>query len=360
MNKKGARYLQEFPMRLPVASLAIGVLLSGSAFAQYVISAHSGVVQSVDGSVYLNGQPVQQKFGQFPEIKENQEFRTEEGRAEILLTPGAFLRMGENSSIRMVSNKLTDTRVEVLSGSVMVECDDVQKNEAKDNVIMLLYHGNTMLLEKHGLYRVDADPSRFQVFEGEAVVKGESGQVTLKSGKQTALTGALMAENFDKKAADDLYLWSSQRSSYLAKASASSAMTLHNASGGSYSPWQFNPMFGMFTFVPYGGIAYSPFGYGFWSPYAAFNYFPYYGYPSGYGGYSGGRSVASFSARSGNASRLGSGSPASRGYSAPSGGFSGGGGQGFGGGGASMGGGGGASMGGGGGHMSGGGGAHGR
>jgi len=352
-----------------VASLAIGVLLSGSAFAQYVISAHSGVVQSVDGSAYLNGQPVQQKFGQFPEIKENQEFRTEEGRAEILLTPGAFLRMGENSSIRMVSNKLTDTRVELLSGSVMVECDEAQKNEAKDNVIMLLYKGNTMLLQKHGLYRVDADPSRFQVLEGEAIVKGESGQVTLKSGKQTGLNGVLMAENFDKKAADDLYLWSSQRSSYLAKASASSAMSLHN-SGGSYSPWQFNPMFGMFTYVPYGGIAYSPFGYGFWSPYAAFNYFPYYGYPSGYGGYYGGRSVASFSARSGNASRLGSGSPASRGYSAPGGMIGGGaasmgGGPGFGGG--SMGGGGGASMGSGGGasmgggaHMSGGGGGHGR
>jgi len=343
-------------MRLPVASLAIGVLLSGSAFAQYVISAHSGVVQSVDGAAYLNGQPVQQKFGQFPEIKENQEFRTEEGRAEILLTPGVFLRMGENSSIRMVSNKLTDTRIEVLTGSVMVECDDVQKNDAKDNVVMLLYKGNTMLLEKHGLYRVDADPARFQVYEGEAVVKGESGQVTLKSGKETSLAGVLMAENFDKKAADDLYLWSSQRSSYLAKASASSAMSLPNSSSGSYSPWQFNPMFGMFTFVPYGGIAYSPFGYGFWSPYAAFNYFPYYGYPAyGYGGYGGGGGRAtSFSPHSG--SRLGSGTPASRGYSVPSGIFAGGGGAPMGGGGFSGGGGGGAIGGGGGGHAGGGGG----
>jgi hypothetical protein len=359
-------------MRLPVASLAIGVLLSGSAFAQYVISAHSGVVQSVDGSVFLNGQPVQQKFGQFPEIKENQEFRTEEGRAEILLTPGAFLRMGENSSIRMVSNKLTDTRVEVLSGSVMVECDEVQKNEAKDNVIMLLYKGNTMLLQKHGLYRVDADPSRFQVLEGEAIVKGESGQVTLKSGKQTGLNGVLMAENFDKKAADDLYLWSSQRSSYLAKASASSAMSLHN-SGGSYSPWQFNPMFGMFTYVPYGGIAYSPFGWGFWSPYSVLNsyYSPLYGYGYGAGGYGRGAAGRAPSFTPSSTNRLGAGTPASRGYSAPGamiggGAASMGGGPGFGGGGASAGGGGGASvgggasMGGGGGAHIGGGGAHGR
>ena len=337
-------------MRLSVASLAIGLFLSGSAFAQYVISAHSGVVQSVDGSAYLNDQPVQPKFGQFPDIKENQEFRTEEGRAEILLTPGVFLRLGENSSIRMASNKLTDTRVEVLRGSVMVECDDVQKNDAKDNAIMLLYKDNSMLLVKHGLYRVDADPARFQVYDGEAIVKGNSGQVTLKSGKETALNGVLMAENFDKKAADDLYLWSSQRSSYLAKASASSAMTLRNAGGGSYSPWQFNPMFGMFTFVPYGGIAYSPFGWNFWSPYSVYN--SYYSPLYSYGGYGGGRGTTShgapsFSPYAGN--RLGSGNPASRGYSAPLGGLSGSGG------GVPAGGGGGAAMSGGGGSAGGGG-----
>ncbi len=99
-----------------------------------------------------------------------------------------------------------------------------------------------------------------------------------------------MAENFDKKAVDDLYLWSSQRSSYLAKANASSASTLRNSSsGGSYSPWQYNSMFGMFTYVPYGGMAYSPFGWGFYSPYSVFGS-PYYS-SYGYGGYGYGGSI---------------------------------------------------------------------
>src|SRR5579862_9800819 len=174
-------------MRILASGLAIGVFLAASASAQYVISAHSGMVQTVDGDAYLNDQQVQPKFGHFPEIKENQEFRTEEGRAEILLTPGVFLRMAEKSSIRMVSNKLTDTRVEVLSGSVMVESDEMQKNDAKDNAVMLLYKDSTMVLIKHGLYRVDADPASFKVYDGEAIVKGESGQLTLKSGKETSL-----------------------------------------------------------------------------------------------------------------------------------------------------------------------------
>ena len=172
-------------MRLLVAALVFGVLAGSSLYAQYVISAHSGVVQYVEGKAYLNDALVEPKFGKFLEIGETQELRTEEGRTEILLTPGVFLRMSQNSSVRMVSTRLTDTRVEILTGSAMVERDDAPK----DNSVMLLYKGTTMLLVKHGLYRLDADQARFQVYDGESIVKNESGQLTLKSGKRTALAG---------------------------------------------------------------------------------------------------------------------------------------------------------------------------
>src|SRR5277367_3716741 len=107
-------------MQLRLTGLVLAtVFVAGSAFAQQVISAHSGVIQLVEGKAYLNDKAIETKFGQFPEIKNGQEFRTELGRAEILLTPGVFLRMGENSSVKMVSNLLTDTRVELLKGSVI-------------------------------------------------------------------------------------------------------------------------------------------------------------------------------------------------------------------------------------------------
>jgi FecR protein len=286
-------------MRLFVAGLAYGVLAAGSAFAQSVVSAHSGVVHYVEGTAYAGTERVDPKFGQFPEIKQDQEFRTEEGRAEILLTPGVFLRVAENSSIRMVSNKLTDTRVEVLSGSAMIECDDI----AKDNAVMLLYKGSSMILVKRGLYRIDTNPVRFQVYEGEAIVKGESGQLTLKSGKETSLGSVLMAENFDKKATDDLYLWSNRRAGYLARANASSAMSMRNSgyygSGYGYGSgfgflglgagsslngsWRWNPMFGMYSWLPYSGVGYSPFGYSLFSPGTV-----YYGYNYGGGSIYGG------------------------------------------------------------------------
>ena len=152
------------------------------------------------------------KFGHFPDIKNNQEFRTEDGRAEILLTPGVFLRLGEDSGIRMLSNSLDDTRVEVTSGAAMVEVDQIPK----DNAITLVYKDTNITLLKHGLYRVDSSTARLRVYDGEATVASGSGKLTLRSNKQTFLDGTLLAENFDKNAGDDeLYRWADRRAGYV-------------------------------------------------------------------------------------------------------------------------------------------------
>src|ERR1700683_2132024 len=236
--------------------VTLGTLMAGSACAQYVISSHSGVIQSGEGRALLADKPVEPKFGQFPDIKENQEFRTEDGRAEILLTPGVFLRMGENSAIRMLSNKLTDTRVEVLSGSAVIESNEIPK----DNAIELVYKKDSIRLVKQGLYRVDTEPARFQVFEGEATVTDPTGQLTLKGGKQTNLAGVLMAENFDRKADDQdaLYRWSDRRASYVAQANVASA-TSANASSGGYGSYG---NYGNYGGCGFGGLGYGP-GYGY-------------------------------------------------------------------------------------------------
>jgi FecR protein len=300
-------------MRFPVSGLLLGTwalgLAAGSACAQYVISAHAGVVQYVEGRAYLNDQVVEPKFGQFPDIKENQEFRTEEGRAEILLTPGVFLRLGENSSIRMLSTHLTDTKVEVLSGSAMVECNDVPK----DNSIQAIYKGNAIRFDKQGLYRIDTEPARLKVYEGEAVVTDSAGQLTLRGGKETSLSGVLVAESFDRKDQDSLYSWSDRRAAYVSQANIASASAVSNNgysgygggyggyglfgnsgygyNGLGYGPsflggWMFNPMFGMYTYMPYSGFGYSPFGYTYYSP-TTVVYAPVHASP--YTGSSGGR-----------------------------------------------------------------------
>jgi len=188
-------------MRACVRGLVFSFLLAGAASAQLIISAHSGAIQSVEGTVYLDDKPVQPTAGELPAIKEGQVFRTEQGMGEVLMTPGVFLRLGENSSIKMVSSKLSDMRVEVLGGSVLAECDNLEKASA----FMLVYRGNSVSLTKHGLYRVDADQGLFKVYDGEAIVRAASGQLTLHKGKQTPLNGVLMTERFDIKNEDALY-----------------------------------------------------------------------------------------------------------------------------------------------------------
>jgi len=290
-------------MRSLSAGLALGLLVAASSFAQSVISAHSGMVQYVEGRAFLDGQPVDLKFGHFPAIKENQEFRTEDGRAEILLTPGVFLRLGEDSGIRMLSNSLDNTRVEVTGGSAIVEVDEIPK----DNAITLVYKNDSIALLKHGLYRVDAAHALVRVYDGEATVTSDSGKLTLKSSKETVLDGTLVAENFDKNAGDDeLYRWADRRAGYISQANVSSASVLNGGSfgygygfgygydgfGPGFGPglglgygyldpglaggWLFNPLFGMYSWVPLAGMGYSPFGYGLFSPGTVANA-PYFG-----------------------------------------------------------------------------------
>ncbi len=281
-------------MRLTFLSLLAGAAIVPLG-AQSVLSVHSGVVHYVDGEAFIGDKAVELKFGQFPNIPEGQNFRTEAGRAEILLTPGSFLRLAENSEIKMVSTHLSDTRIELLKGEIAVESVDSSKDAGsmiKGNSIAIIYQGTTTNLLKAGLYQFTADPARVKVYEGEASIKAGGDELLLKKGKETGLNSALLAEKFDPKVGDELIRWSSRRSGYLAMANVNAARTLSNdtsqwngylGSGYGAGGWAFNSLYGMYSFVPYGGIGFDPFGYSFYSPYSVF-YSPFgYGFPYGYG-----------------------------------------------------------------------------
>jgi hypothetical protein len=249
--------LRQLAVVLGVMSLALI-----PAAAQTAISARSGMVHFVEGKVLLADQPVESKFGQFPEVKENQVLQTEAGRAEILLAPGVFLRMGENAAIRMITNRLIDTRVEVERGAVMVEAVEL----LKDNNIALVVKGAVVSVRKNGLYRIDAGSGQVQVYEGEAVIEQGADRLTLKSARMTVLGTVLVAQKFDNKAGDSLYRWGKRRSEYIAMANVSSSRLLRDRGGWLSSGWLWNPYFGMFTFVPYNGVLRSAYGFSFWSP----------------------------------------------------------------------------------------------
>jgi len=167
------------------ACASIVIALGGlPAFAQSVISAHSGLIHYAEGRVLLDGKQVEIKLTAFPEIKEQMQLRSEDGRAEVLLNPGVFLRMGENTAIRMVSNKLSDSKVEFLAGSAVVESsgDLAQKEDS----VTILYKDATVHLRKKGIYRFDSEPAQIRVFAGEAEVESGSNVLIVRTGRMLA------------------------------------------------------------------------------------------------------------------------------------------------------------------------------
>jgi hypothetical protein len=278
-------------LQFAIGGLLAGGMTAGLGFAQQqIISAQSGTVQYVEGTVYANGQRVERKFGQFPALRQGEELRTEDGRAEVLLTPGAFLRVSDHSSVRMLSNHLSNTRVEVLTGSVMVECDEL----LKDNAVSLVYQGDSVQLEKHGLYRLDTAPAEFRVYDGEAVIQSASGETRLKTGKRADLGGVLVAQRFDRQLSiDDFYQWSSQRSSNLGYATITASQSvLNNGTAWRTGGWMWSSLLDEYTYLPGAGLLYSPFGWGFWSPLYMGNYYT----PVYYGGGAPGAGAGSFGA----------------------------------------------------------------
>jgi len=264
---------------------------AAAAWAQAVISAKSGMIHYLEGQVFLGDQALESKFGSFPEVKENQVLRTAEGRAEVLLTPGVFLRLAENSSFRMVTNRLVDTRLEVLSGAAVFEVDEMPR----DNGVTAVLNNSSVRLMKKGLYRFDAQPPAVRVFDGEALATSGDRNVEVKEGKMLTLDSDLAVARFDKETTDALDRWSRRRGHDLAMANVYAANSLRT-SGATWlsSGWVWNPYFGMFTFVPYGGAFSSPYGYRFWSPLAVYriyqprvyyggNNFPSSGRGGGYG-----------------------------------------------------------------------------
>jgi hypothetical protein len=275
---------------LYVAAFSLAVLLPAALNAQSVISARSGLIHATEGVVFVNDQKVETRGTNFPEVKERSVLRTEEGRAEILLNPGVFLRLGENSSFRMITNRLTDTRVELLTGAAIVEADEI----AKDTAITIVAKDAAVTLRKAGIYRFDFDPARLRVYSGEANVEIGGKVIEVSGGKMLAFEGesAAVVVKFDKEWSDPLNRWSRRRGEYIAMANASAAKSLHDRGYSRRSSmWYWNPYFGMMTFVPGVGTIRSPYGYQFWSPVTVVNLFyvpvmPRYGWDNG--GFGGG------------------------------------------------------------------------
>jgi len=237
-------------------------------------------VNYVEGQVLLGSQPLDSKSIGSEALQADQSITTENGKAELLLTPGIFLRVGSNSSVKMISPSLINTEIGVEKGEATVEVTEIHKQ----NEIRIDADGVTTQLVKNGFYDFDAARNLLLVLDGEAIVDETGKQVKVKGGHELTLNQEFTkTQKFDKAAYEsgDLYRWSSLRSAYLAEANVDAAGDY--IAGAGYGPgwfgagWYWDPWFDCYTFIPGEGIFYSPFGWGFYSPFWAFDAPFFYG-----------------------------------------------------------------------------------
>jgi len=268
--------LLKVPARLGAALFATGLLVAAGASV-----ARPGTVNYAEGSVTLAGQSIgARQIGQ-AEVAEGQVLATAHGKAEMLLTPGVLLRLGDNSALKMLSPSLTDTRVELLRGEAMVEAAQVRD----ENRIDVIDGGVDVRIQKRGIYRFDADRPTVAVFDGKVKVLNDGKGIEVGKGKQLALNVDPKPRSFNRDQTDDLYAWSKLRSGYLADANMAAVQTVVVGGPGWYGTgWYWSPWYRSWAFVPGDGYLLSPFGFGFYSPSYWYSVGPVFGYPyRGYG-----------------------------------------------------------------------------
>ena len=233
-------------------------------------TAMPGTLNYVEGQASIGEQTLDSHAVGNADLQNGQVLETGNGKAEILLTPGVYLRVGSNSSVKMISNSLTNTEVTVNQGEAMVEVDQIYH----ENNLRISQPGADTKLMKTGLYDFDATNGTVRVFDGKAVVTADDHNIMVKKNHELAFNNSkLKAAGFDKDQVtknDDLYRWSSLRSEYLSEANVNEARTYYV--NGWYGPgwwgpgWYWDPWFAGYTFLPGSGFFYNPFGWGFYSP----------------------------------------------------------------------------------------------
>ena len=268
---------------------------ANTALAQYLVSAKAGFINRADGEVYIqradNEDGTRGRASLGTQMKEGDRLITSDrGRAEILLNPGSYLRLNGNTEVKAVNTMLDEIRFEVVSGSVIVEIGELEKNL----VIEIQTPQGIMSVAKAGLQRIDIDKgaTTIAVRQGEAFL-GARGEVLAKTatkigrGKQVRLVGSpevatngVQLAKLDKDSVDSFDTWSFNRAQALMQANytalRSTGSTARN-SNMAYG-WFFSPFYNSYTFIPRGGF-YSPYGFPFCRRFSDFAYYFPYGMP---------------------------------------------------------------------------------
>ena len=270
--------------RLPallILSTAIILSCTTASLAQsrekFVISARAGGINAVTGgaTVTSRGESDWHQLSVTDDLESGDRVRTAfDGRVEILLNPGSYLRLGGNSEVELLNNTLENLEVRLLRGTAIVEATGADGLEL--NIGISTPH-TRLAIVRQGLYRLNVvpdDATELIVRKGRVVLSDS--QTKVKGGNKVVFnaTNVLVAKltKQEKKLKDkeEVDVWSKGRAETLAKANRRISERMLNSafatftddypfSRGRFGLWFYNTRAGCYTFLP--------FYYGWGSPY---------------------------------------------------------------------------------------------
>lgn len=270
-------------LTLVVCLSAVSVVAQAQTRDKYLISAKAGGINLVTGNVTVvrEGATDQQTVTDQDNLERGDVVTTGAGgRVEVLLNPGSYLRVAENSEFELADTSLDRLRMKVSRGSAIIEAVGADGAEVQ---LYVETPQTSITIVKRGIYRINVLPNgltELLVLKGRALV-GATAQV-VKGNKKIVVGGGAVAQvtKLDKKDRDSFDLWSRERAEYLASLNRTIPSYVINQSFQSLNyDWDLD--FGnrrsggiwfragnCFVFVPvYSGIWSSPYGYRYPSGY---------------------------------------------------------------------------------------------
>jgi hypothetical protein len=220
-----------------------------------------GAINFIDGQVALEGKSVAPGSLEGVAATVGQTLSTVQGKAELLLTPGAFLQVGDHSAVKMTSFAAADTQVELVSGAAILEV--VQPPAGRLEVL----DGQAHITVVHaGIYEFHAGQASAAAIEGRARVVVNDHSVELTAGRELTWSGGAAGAtgkvSHATLASDALYAWSRQRAAADARASIDTAQALVGTDPANFRGpgWYWNPFYGEWGFLPATYTIKGPFG----------------------------------------------------------------------------------------------------
>ncbi|HKV34384.1 MAG TPA: FecR family protein [Pyrinomonadaceae bacterium] len=286
--------------QLSILSVALILCCSIVSFAQnrekFVISARAGGINAITGGATVNsrGDSGWDQLMITDDLNSGDRVRTAyDGRVEILLNPGSYLRVGGNSEVELSDNSLSTLEIRLLRGTAIVEATGADGLEL--NIGISTPH-TRLAIVRQGLYRLNVvpeDATELIVRKGRVILSDSHTKV--KGGNKVVFSATNVSvaklNDQEKKVKDEVEVWSKERAKTLAQANSritnrmlTTALNSYNGFGYPFSNrglgvWFFNARSGCYTFLP--------FYYGWGSPYGG-SYSTSIYYPPAYTGGSNG------------------------------------------------------------------------